>query len=479
MLPDKDLFFKAVEQSANMIIFTDKNGNIDYVNPKFEEITEYSLQEIKGKKTSIMKSGQMPEEIYKNLWDTIASGNIWVGELLNKTKSGKNFWVNMTINPVISENDVMHYVAIQEVITEKKFAEEILMEYKEQFKAVLQTNLDAIAILNEKGQLVQGNTALLHMFGYSVDELKKARNLPLMLISEDQHEKFITGWKIFARTGKGPSIGTISEWDGKRKDGKRINLELSISPIQKYREGEIKDWLVAIIRDITNRKIMDEKIKNQTQELSEFAHTMSHDLRSHLQNIQLQTFLMKDDISNFENYSNKIVKQTSDINELLTRSVKLADAGLVIQKEDKINIKEIINSITEITIPKEIVVNYSNNTEVNNYYINCDREKLLQILKNVFENTVKHSKPENINIKLRLKDDLIIDIENDGKTIPENIIAEYLFEKEKQKPRGKNGIGLAIIRKIIDAHEWDLILTNNPLTKYSIRIPKSDLELIQ
>ncbi|MHA1983477.1 MAG: PAS domain-containing sensor histidine kinase [Candidatus Hodarchaeales archaeon] len=478
MLPDKDLFFKAVEQSANMIIFTDKNGNIDYVNPKFEEITEYSLQEIKGKKTNIVKSGQMPEEIYKKLWDTISSGNIWVGELLNKTKSGKNFWVNMTINPVVSENNVVHYVAIQEVTTEKKLAEEILMEYKEQFKAVLQTNLDAIAILNEKGQLVQSNTALLHMFGYSIDELKNAKNLPLLLIPEEQHEKFITGWKIFAKTGKGPSIGTISEWEGKQKNGKRINLELSISPIKKYREGEIKNWLVVIIRDITSRKIMDEKIKNQTEELSDFAHTMSHDLRSHLQNIQLQNFLIKDDISNFEKYSNKIVKQTCEINELLTRSVKLADAGLVIQKEDKINIKEIINNITEITIPKEIAINYSNNTNVNNYYIKCDREKLLQILKNIFENTVKHSEPENIQIKLRLEDELIIDIENDGKTIPENIITEYLFEKEKNKPRGKNGIGLSIIRKIIQAHEWDLTLTNNPITKYSIRIPKSDLELV-
>jgi signal transduction histidine kinase len=299
-----------------------------------------------------------------------------------------------------------------------------------------------------------------------------------MLIPEHQHEKFVTGWKLFIQTGKGPSIGTISEWEGKRKDGKIIDLELSISPIKKFRENQIKDWLVAIIRDISDRKIMDEKIKNKTEELGEFAHTMSHDLRSHLQNIQLQTFLMKDDSSNYEKYSNKIVKQANDINELLTRSIKLADAGLVIQKEDKINIKEVITNITEITIPKEIEINYSNNTDVNNYHIKCDREKLFQILKNIFENTVKHSKPEKIGIKLSLKDNLIIDIENDGKIISESIISEFLLEKEKRKPKGKNGIGLAIIRKIIDAHEWDLVITNNPLTKYSIRIPLSDLESI-
>jgi PAS domain S-box-containing protein len=478
LLLDKDLFYKAVEQSANMIVITDENGNIDYVNPKFEEITEYSLQEAKGKKPNIVKSGRMPEEVYRNLWNTISSGNIWVGELLNKTKSGKTFWVNVTINPVISENNVKHYLAIQEVITERKIAEEALMEYKEQFKAVLQTNLDAIAILNERGQLVQGNNALQHMFGYTIEELKKAKNLPLMLIPEHQHEKFVTGWKLFIQTGKGPSIGTISEWEGKRKDGKIIDLELSISPIKKFRENQIKDWLVAIIRDISDRKIMDEKIKSKTEELGEFAHTMSHDLRSHLQNIQLQTFLMKDDSSNYEKYSNKIVKQANDINELLTRSIKLADAGLVIQKEDKINIKEVITNITEITIPKEIEINYSNNTDVNNYHIKCDREKLFQILKNIFENTVKHSKPEKIGIKLSLKDNLIIDIENDGKIISESIISEFLLEKEKRKPRGKNGIGLAIIRKIIDAHEWDLVITNNPLTKYSIRIPLSDLESI-
>ncbi|OLS16691.1 MAG: hypothetical protein HeimC3_52010, partial [Candidatus Heimdallarchaeota archaeon LC_3] len=61
-------------------------------------------------------------------------------------------------------------------------------------------------------------------------------------------------------------MGTISEWIGKHKDGTRINLELSISPIKKYRNDELKTWIVAIIRDITTRKLQDEKIKKQTEE---------------------------------------------------------------------------------------------------------------------------------------------------------------------------------------------------------------------
>ncbi|OLS19662.1 MAG: Nitrogen fixation regulatory protein [Candidatus Heimdallarchaeota archaeon LC_3] len=474
MHPDKDLFFKAVEQSANMVIITDKKGNIEYLNPKFEEITEYTLEEVRGKKTSILKSGQMLEEIYKDLWDTITSGNIWRGEIINKTKTGNYFWVNVSINPVLTNEKTSHYVAIYEVITERKLAEEVLMEYKEQFKTILQTNLDAIAIFDEDGSLVQGNTALERIFGYSIKELTGVKNLPLLLLAEDQYDKYIVGWKIFFKTGESSTMGTISEWIGKHKDGTRINLELSISPIKKYRNDELKTWIVAIIRDITTRKLQDEKIKKQTEELSEFAHNMSHDLRSHLQNIQLQTYLLKDDPENYEKFNAKIVKQTNKINELLTRSVKLAEAGLIIQKEDKINLKEILEDTLEVTIPKDIKIDINEPEKMKELTIKCDKEKLIQVFKNIFENTVKHSQPKLLTINWQKNSDLAINIKNDGKIISENVINQFNNKKAQINVETRNGIGLTIIRKIIEAHGWEIQLRNDPNPTYKIIVPEND-----
>ena len=69
----------AAEQSASTVVFTDSEGRIEYVNPKFTELTGYSLKEIRGKTPSIVKSGNTPREVYKELWDTITSGRVWRG----------------------------------------------------------------------------------------------------------------------------------------------------------------------------------------------------------------------------------------------------------------------------------------------------------------------------------------------------------------------------------------------------------------
>jgi PAS domain S-box-containing protein len=122
----------AVEQSPAMILITDTEGIIEYINPEFTDVTGYSLAEVIGKKPSILKSGKMPEIFYKDLWDTIKSKKIWYGEMINKTKDGKFYWVNISISPIIDKDDnVFHYVGLAEDITAKKKTEEDLIIAKE------------------------------------------------------------------------------------------------------------------------------------------------------------------------------------------------------------------------------------------------------------------------------------------------------------------------------------------------------------
>ena len=77
---------RAVEQGPASIIITDQKGNIEYVNEKFCEVTGYSREEAIGKKPSIVKSGYHDNKFYKELWNTILSGNLWQGEILNKKR---------------------------------------------------------------------------------------------------------------------------------------------------------------------------------------------------------------------------------------------------------------------------------------------------------------------------------------------------------------------------------------------------------
>ncbi len=112
---------RAIEQSPTSKIITDIKGNIEYVNPKFEEITGYSSKEIIGKNPRFLKSGEMKIEAYKVLWETITSGKTWKGDILNRKKNGELYWVSTSISPVKSENgSIINFVCNQEDITEKK-----------------------------------------------------------------------------------------------------------------------------------------------------------------------------------------------------------------------------------------------------------------------------------------------------------------------------------------------------------------------
>ncbi|MCW0481165.1 PAS domain S-box protein [Gaoshiqia sediminis] len=115
------LLNRAVEQSPVIMFITDKEGCIEYVNPTFTQITGYELEDVKGKKSNLLKSGLHADDFYKDLWDTILSGKDWKGELQNKRKDGSLYWVSAVISPIFnSEGEITHFVTVREDITEKK-----------------------------------------------------------------------------------------------------------------------------------------------------------------------------------------------------------------------------------------------------------------------------------------------------------------------------------------------------------------------
>ena len=122
---------KAVEDSPATVVVTDINGNIEYVNPKFTQLTGYTFEEAKGKNPRILKSGQTPPEEYKRLWDTILSGKEWRGEFLNRKKDGELYWESAIISPIRDDKGrITRFIAVKEDITERKRMEEDLKDAK-------------------------------------------------------------------------------------------------------------------------------------------------------------------------------------------------------------------------------------------------------------------------------------------------------------------------------------------------------------
>lgn len=123
---------RAVEQSPAMILISDTEGSIEYINPKFTEVTGYSQMEAIGKNPRILKSDKMPDSHYKKMWDTLKAGKTWNDEMINKKKNGDFYWVSISISPIFDkEGTITHYVALSEDITEKKKTEEELIKAKE------------------------------------------------------------------------------------------------------------------------------------------------------------------------------------------------------------------------------------------------------------------------------------------------------------------------------------------------------------
>lgn len=119
----------AVEQSGDAVVITDIKGEIEYVNPAFEKITGYSRSEALGKNPRILKSGIHPLEFYEKLWETITSGIVWSGVMINKRKDGSFYHEEAVISPVYGkEGQIINFVAVKRDITEKMNMEKALVQ---------------------------------------------------------------------------------------------------------------------------------------------------------------------------------------------------------------------------------------------------------------------------------------------------------------------------------------------------------------
>jgi len=127
---------QAVEQSPVAVIIAKPDGSIDYVNPRFTEITGYTAEEALGQNPRILKSGQKTSEDYKVLWDTITAGRVWQGVFFNKKKDGGHYWASASISPIRNaQGEISHFIGIQEDITSLKMTEQALNEAKEAAEA--------------------------------------------------------------------------------------------------------------------------------------------------------------------------------------------------------------------------------------------------------------------------------------------------------------------------------------------------------
>lgn len=240
----------AVEQAADGIMITNTLGQIQYVNPAFTVISGYTSEEVIGKNPRALKSGEMPETFYKDLWEAISSGKVWSGEITNRRKDGTLYPEDMQITPVHNaEGIVTSYIAIKQDITRRKAAEEA----QRFLAAIVEGSDDAIITTSPAGIILSWNHGAESLFGFTAQHaLGQDASL---FIPEDRLPRL--AWCVEQVSQGHP----LSNYEGicQHADGRRIPVTVTGSPV-KDRAGNVIA-ISAVLRDDTDRKRTEQALR--------------------------------------------------------------------------------------------------------------------------------------------------------------------------------------------------------------------------
>ncbi len=253
----------AMEAAANAMVITDQSGNIQSVNPAFTTLTGYTAQEVLGKNPRLLQSGNHNESFYRNLWQTISSGQVWRGELTNRRKDGSLYFEEMTITPLRNANGVIaRYIAIKQDVSGRKRTEEALRQSEEQLRAMFDVASVGIVQADPRtGRWLRVNKKFCDITGYSADELLR------MCVADITHsEDLRSDREAFERVVRGEAPDYRMEKRYIRKDGTLAWVNVNMTVLRDAAGQPTRT--LAVIEDITERKRTEEALR-ASQQLTE------------------------------------------------------------------------------------------------------------------------------------------------------------------------------------------------------------------
>lgn len=209
----RNLLNTAIEQASESIFITDKDGLIQYVNPAFELITGYSRNDILGENPRLLKSGEHDEAFYRDMWETISSGNVWHGSIINKDRNKSLIYSESTLSPVKDPSGIItNYVAVNRNITREH---------------LLQSQLSQSQKMEAIGTLAGG---IAHDFNNIIYAITGYAELAIVKSSGDVQTKAYLE-KILKAAGRaGDMVSQILSFSRKSEQEKKL---LYVAPIVK------------------------------------------------------------------------------------------------------------------------------------------------------------------------------------------------------------------------------------------------------
>ncbi|MFI5338403.1 MAG: PAS domain S-box protein [Candidatus Methylomirabilales bacterium] len=245
-----------LESAANAIVITDREGRISWVNPAFTRLTGYTATEAIGQNPRLLKSGEHDQAFYKKIWETILSGQVWQGEIVNRRKDGSLYFEEQTITPVRDATGaISHFIGIKQDITERKQAEAGLRGSEEKFRSLVEKTSDWVWEIDERNRYTYVSPRSREILGYAPEEV--LGKTPFDLMPAEEANRAV---EVFAPiTGQMKPFVLLNNVYLHRK-GHRVVLETSGTPIFDS-QGVFRGYR-GIDRDVTERKQAEEEIRS-------------------------------------------------------------------------------------------------------------------------------------------------------------------------------------------------------------------------
>ncbi len=481
----------AVEQSPATVLITDLSGNIEYVNPKFTELTGYSYHEAIGQSPNMLNSGRHSKEFYEELWSTILAGNTWQGEFQNRKKNGELYWENATVSPLTNEDgETTHFIAVKEDITARKFAEQELVESELRYRTLFEELKDAVFVRSSEGRFLDINPAGVELFGYA--------SCQEMMALDFSTDIYVNPENLYSFEDGIEKMGFVRDFEAvmKRKDGTEITTSVTATAIRDS-EGHVTGYR-AILRDMTGFKTLERQfVEAQKMEaVGGLAGGVAHDFNNILTAIILYAG------GAIERLGDSSPEVSADINEVLKSAYRATDLTrqlLIFGRKQRVEFRPLlVNSVLEGVVKMigrligediSLVLDMAEDIRTTM----ADKCNLEQVLMNLVVNA-RDAMPEGGAIVLRTMnvtldesqaramteayagDFICLSVEDNGEGMDAET-SRHIFEPfYTTKEAGKgSGLGLAVVHGIVKRHGgWITVETDRAAgTIFNVYLPAS------
>lgn len=475
----------AVDQSANIVIITKTDGEIEYVNHSFTKVTGYKPYEVIGQNPRVLKSGRQSVQFYHKLWQTLKEGKQWTGEFQNRKKNGEIYWEYATITPVRNKGgEIIRYIAIKEDITKQKNAEQSLRESEEQYRSMVSNIPGALyrCALDQNRTMYYITDAIETLSGYKAEGFlfNKARSYSSIVHLDDLEMVLQSIQSELSKTKQYTVEYRIITSDDTVK-------WVSDNGRPVYDENHQVKWLDGFIFDISERiSVLEEltKAKQLAEEASraksEFLANISHEIRTPLNTVLGFTELMENmtlDETQLK-YLNSIKSSGKNLMTLINDLLDLSriEAGRVNLKYTSVKVKNVLDEIRNVFSYRAEKKGIEYNELIDRDFpeeIVFDETRLRQILINLVGNAIKFTNEGHVDLVIcsrsrSMQNDkavmkMEIMIVDTGIGIPEESFKSIFdsFRQQLQLDSRKyegTGLGLSITKRLVEAMQGKIIL---------------------